>query len=177
MKVFRSSVTVYFANAELYSDSLKQRCGVDVDYLLSQKKKLLRKQELKLKQLQKENKLPKQAAASKGTSVSINVNPTVMDIESNNDVEGSKARVRLEGAGSFRDEGAQVIPGGSPWTYQLWVQGCHASGRRIVVTLGGLTRRRQGGGFWELLVFCFLVWMYTFLCIFLYVYLGFLFFK
>lgn len=53
-----------------------------------------------------------------------------MDIESNNDVEGSKARVRLEGAGSFRDEGAQVIPGGSPWTYQLWVQGCHASGRR-----------------------------------------------
>ena len=25
MKVFRSSVTVYFANAELYSDSLKQR--------------------------------------------------------------------------------------------------------------------------------------------------------
>ena len=48
---------------------------------------------------------------------------------------------------------------------------------RIVVTLEGLTKRRQGGGFWELLVFCLLVWMYTFLCIFLYVYLGFLFFK
>lgn len=37
---------------------------MDVDYLLSQKKKLLRKQELKLKQLQKENKLPKQAGPS-----------------------------------------------------------------------------------------------------------------
>ena len=37
---------------------------MDVDYLLSQKKKLLRKQELKLKRLQKENKLPKQAGPS-----------------------------------------------------------------------------------------------------------------
>uniref|UniRef100_A0A8B9YFY7 Solute carrier family 26 member 6 n=1 Tax=Bos mutus grunniens TaxID=30521 RepID=A0A8B9YFY7_BOSMU len=112
VKVFRSSVTVYFANAELYSDSLKQRCGVDVDYLLSQKKKLLRKQELKLKQLQKENKLPKQAAASKGTSVSINVNPTVMDIESNNDVEGSKARAsagtELEDTGAWAPEDAKA---------------------------------------------------------------------
>lgn len=113
VKVFRSSVTVYFANAELYSDSLKQRCGVDVDYLLSQKKKLLRKQELKLKQLQKENKLPKQAAASKGTSVSINVNPTVMDIESNNDVEGSKAReasagTELEDTGAWAPEDAKA---------------------------------------------------------------------
>nr|XP_058933009.1 solute carrier family 26 member 6 isoform X3 [Kogia breviceps] len=63
VKVFRSSATVYFANAELYSDTLKQKCGVNVDHLISQKKKLLRKQELKLKRLQKENKLPKQAGA------------------------------------------------------------------------------------------------------------------
>uniref|UniRef100_F7IC95 Solute carrier family 26 member 6 n=1 Tax=Callithrix jacchus TaxID=9483 RepID=F7IC95_CALJA len=62
VKVFRSSATVYFANAEFYSDALKQRCGVDVDLLISQKKKLLKKQEqLKLKQLQKEKKLQKQA--------------------------------------------------------------------------------------------------------------------
>ncbi|XP_060017972.1 solute carrier family 26 member 6 isoform X6 [Lagenorhynchus albirostris] len=57
VKVFRSSATMYFANAELYSDTLKQR-----------------------------------AAASKGTSISINVNTSVTDIESN-DVEGSKAKV------------------------------------------------------------------------------------
>uniref|UniRef100_A0AC11CIU8 Solute carrier family 26 member 6 n=1 Tax=Ovis aries TaxID=9940 RepID=A0AC11CIU8_SHEEP len=112
VKVFRSSATVYFANAELYSDSLKQRCGVDVDYLLSQKKKLLRKQELKLKRLQKENKLPKQAAASKGTSISINVNTTVVDIESNNDVEGSKAKAsagtELEETGAWAPEDAKA---------------------------------------------------------------------
>ncbi|XP_078206923.1 solute carrier family 26 member 6 isoform X18 [Callithrix jacchus] len=63
VKVFRSSATVYFANAEFYSDALKQRCGVDVDLLISQKKKLLKKQEqLKLKQLQKEKKLQKQVS-------------------------------------------------------------------------------------------------------------------
>ncbi|XP_043741819.1 solute carrier family 26 member 6 isoform X1 [Cervus elaphus] len=113
VKVFRSSVTVYFANAELYSDSLKQRCGVDVDYLLSQKKKLLRKQDLKLKRLQKENKPPKQAATSKDTSISINVNTSVMDIESNNDVEGSKAKeasagTELEDTGAWAPEDAKA---------------------------------------------------------------------
>uniref|UniRef100_A0A452RVL4 Solute carrier family 26 member 6 n=1 Tax=Ursus americanus TaxID=9643 RepID=A0A452RVL4_URSAM len=59
VKVFRSSATMYFANAELYSDALKQRCGVDVDHLISQKKKRLRKQEQKLKRLRKS--LQKQA--------------------------------------------------------------------------------------------------------------------
>ncbi|XP_055238370.1 solute carrier family 26 member 6 isoform X10 [Gorilla gorilla gorilla] len=93
VKVFRSSATVYFANAEFYSDALKQRCGVDVDFLISQKKKLLKKQEqLKLKQLQKEEKLQKQAASSKGTSVSINVNTSLEDMRSNN-VEDCKMMV------------------------------------------------------------------------------------
>ncbi|XP_063661820.1 solute carrier family 26 member 6 isoform X5 [Pan troglodytes] len=93
VKVFRSSATVYFANAEFYSDALKQRCGVDVDFLISQKKKLLKKQEqLKLKQLQKEEKLQKQAASSKGASVSINVNTSLEDMRSNN-VEDCKMMV------------------------------------------------------------------------------------
>ncbi|XP_016058311.1 PREDICTED: solute carrier family 26 member 6 isoform X2 [Miniopterus natalensis] len=91
VKVFRSSATVYFANADLYSDALKQRCGVDIDKLISRKKKLLKKQELKLKRLQKE-KLQKQAAASNGTSVAIDVNASDGDIKSNN-MEGSKAEV------------------------------------------------------------------------------------
>lgn len=89
VKVFRSSATMFFANAELYSDALKQRCGVDVDHLISQKKKRLRKQELKLKRLQKS--LQKQTTASEGTSVSIEVNTSVRDMESNN-VEDAKTR-------------------------------------------------------------------------------------
>uniref|UniRef100_A0A8I3W240 Solute carrier family 26 member 6 n=1 Tax=Callithrix jacchus TaxID=9483 RepID=A0A8I3W240_CALJA len=92
VKVFRSSATVYFANAEFYSDALKQRCGVDVDLLISQKKKLLKKQEqLKLKQLQKEKKLQKQATSSKDTSVSINVNTSLEDMSNN--VEDCKVMV------------------------------------------------------------------------------------
>uniref|UniRef100_A0A452RW03 Solute carrier family 26 member 6 n=1 Tax=Ursus americanus TaxID=9643 RepID=A0A452RW03_URSAM len=89
VKVFRSSATMYFANAELYSDALKQRCGVDVDHLISQKKKRLRKQEQKLKRLRKS--LQKQTAASEGASVSIHVNTSVRDMESNN-MEDSKAK-------------------------------------------------------------------------------------
>ncbi|XP_014647230.1 PREDICTED: solute carrier family 26 member 6 isoform X3 [Ceratotherium simum simum] len=90
VKVFRSSATVYFANAELYSDALKQRCGVDVDHLISRKKKLLKKQELKLKRLLKEG-IQTQAATSKGSSGSTNANTSIRDIESNN-LEGSKAK-------------------------------------------------------------------------------------
>lgn len=90
VKIFRSSTTMFFANAELYGDALKQRCGVDVDRLISQKKKLLRRQELKLKRLQKGNKLVK-----KDTSISINVNTGITNIESN-DVEGSNVKVSAE---------------------------------------------------------------------------------
>ncbi|XP_049496328.1 LOW QUALITY PROTEIN: cadherin EGF LAG seven-pass G-type receptor 3 [Panthera uncia] len=105
VKIFRSSATMYFANAELYSDALKQRCGVDVDHLISRKKKLVKKQEQKLKRLKK---LQKQTAASKDTSVSIEVNSSTRDMESNN-MEDSKA----EGEGSAmscRDGGAHACP-------------------------------------------------------------------
>uniref|UniRef100_A0A8D0XMB3 Solute carrier family 26 member 6 n=1 Tax=Sus scrofa TaxID=9823 RepID=A0A8D0XMB3_PIG len=95
VKIFRSSTTMFFANAELYGDALKQRCGVDVDRLISQKKKLLRRQELKLKRLQKDNKLVKKAVISKGASISINVNTGITNIESN-DVEGSNVKVSAE---------------------------------------------------------------------------------
>lgn len=86
VKIFRSSVTMYFANAELYCDALKKKvrqgcprsvpqsvtgfltscgqlpslilsqCGVDVDHLIYRKKKLLKKEKRKLKQLQKKQK-------------------------------------------------------------------------------------------------------------------------
>ncbi|MBZ3869510.1 Solute carrier family 26 member 6 [Sciurus carolinensis] len=95
VKVFRSSVTIYFANAELYSDTLKQRCGVDADHLISQKKKLLKKQELKLKHLQKDKLPQEQATSSRDNSLSVNVNTSLGDIKSN-DVEGFKTKARPE---------------------------------------------------------------------------------
>uniref|UniRef100_A0A8C0GGJ4 Solute carrier family 26 member 6 n=1 Tax=Chelonoidis abingdonii TaxID=106734 RepID=A0A8C0GGJ4_CHEAB len=43
VKIFRSSATVYFANAELYAEALKEKSGINVDYLIGKKKKALKK--------------------------------------------------------------------------------------------------------------------------------------
>ncbi|XP_013363089.1 PREDICTED: solute carrier family 26 member 6 isoform X5 [Chinchilla lanigera] len=100
VKVFRSSATLYFANAELYSDALKQRCGVDVEHLLAQKKKRLRRQERRLKrqqkeqqkQQQKQQRKAKQAASPNGTSISVAVDASLGDLKGR-DVEDSRAKV------------------------------------------------------------------------------------
>uniref|UniRef100_A0ABI8AD14 Solute carrier family 26 member 6 n=1 Tax=Felis catus TaxID=9685 RepID=A0ABI8AD14_FELCA len=105
VKIFRSSATMYFANAELYSDALKQRCGVDVDHLISRKKKLVKKQEQKLKRLKK---LQKQTAASKDTSVSIEVHSSTRDMESNNMEDSVSTGNELEGMVASGQEGAKA---------------------------------------------------------------------
>ncbi|XP_074860987.1 solute carrier family 26 member 6 [Carettochelys insculpta] len=51
--IFRSSAPIYFANAELYVGALKDKSGINVDYLIGKKKKALKKQE---KQQEKEKK-------------------------------------------------------------------------------------------------------------------------
>uniref|UniRef100_A0A672KF89 Solute carrier family 26 member 6 n=1 Tax=Sinocyclocheilus grahami TaxID=75366 RepID=A0A672KF89_SINGR len=53
--IFRSSATLYFANAEMYIDALYEKTGVDVAKLLSHKKKL------EAKRLRKEKKAAKKA--------------------------------------------------------------------------------------------------------------------
>ncbi|NWX93143.1 S26A6 protein, partial [Nothoprocta pentlandii] len=59
VRIFRSSSTIYFANAELYMEALKRKSGVNVDRLIEKKKKALKK----LKKQQK--KAEKQKAKSK----------------------------------------------------------------------------------------------------------------
>lgn len=111
VKVFRSSASVYFANADLYSDALKQRCGVDVDYLISRKKKLLRKQELRLRRLQKE-KPQKQAAAPTGTSIPVDLSTS--DGATKSHADGPKAQVSTEHGPAEPAAGGQdgAAPGG-----------------------------------------------------------------
>ncbi|XP_043374428.1 solute carrier family 26 member 6 isoform X1 [Dermochelys coriacea] len=53
VKIFRSSATVYFANAELYAEALKEKSGINVDHLIGKKKKALKKQK---KQQEKDKK-------------------------------------------------------------------------------------------------------------------------
>ncbi|XP_036733455.2 solute carrier family 26 member 6 isoform X3 [Manis pentadactyla] len=118
VKVFRSSATVYFANAELYSDALKQRvrpgplvrgcvsegppphrahalppalclqCGVDVDRLISRKKLLLQRA---LGSGRHKGTLQEQAAACEDTSAANNVHTSIRDAESG--CEDCKAEV------------------------------------------------------------------------------------
>uniref|UniRef100_A0A8D2L4N1 Solute carrier family 26 member 6 n=1 Tax=Varanus komodoensis TaxID=61221 RepID=A0A8D2L4N1_VARKO len=59
VKIFRSSATVYFANADLYAETLKKKCGIDVDRLIEKKKKAQRKWEKKnRKEVKKTKVLP-----------------------------------------------------------------------------------------------------------------------
>ncbi|XP_053324863.1 solute carrier family 26 member 6-like [Spea bombifrons] len=51
IKIFRSSCTLYFANADLYADAVKKMSGLDVDKLIAMKKKAVKKQ----KRMQEKN--------------------------------------------------------------------------------------------------------------------------
>ncbi|NXE51208.1 S26A6 protein, partial [Casuarius casuarius] len=67
VKIFRSSSTIYFANAELYTEALKKKSGINVDRLIEKKKKALKKLKKRQKQAEKAAKrqkvLPRAAAA------------------------------------------------------------------------------------------------------------------
>ncbi|KAM3915531.1 solute carrier family 26 member 6-like [Leptodactylus fuscus] len=56
VKIFRSSCTLYFANAELYANAVKRMCGVDVDKLIEVKKKEAKKKKQLQEKAEKEAK-------------------------------------------------------------------------------------------------------------------------
>uniref|UniRef100_A0A673HEL6 Solute carrier family 26 member 6-like n=1 Tax=Sinocyclocheilus rhinocerous TaxID=307959 RepID=A0A673HEL6_9TELE len=74
--IFRSSATLYFANAEMYIDALYEKTGVDVAKLLSHKKKLeakrLRKEKKAAKKAKKEAKKRAKEAAVKSVVSAFN---------------------------------------------------------------------------------------------------------
>ncbi|KAM7095730.1 LOW QUALITY PROTEIN: solute carrier family 26 member 6 [Ciconia maguari] len=54
VKIFRSSSTLYFANVELYAETLKKKSGINVDRLIEKKKKALKKLKKQQKKAEKE---------------------------------------------------------------------------------------------------------------------------
>ncbi|KAK2897558.1 hypothetical protein Q8A73_013938 [Channa argus] len=60
IKIFRSSTTVYYTNAEMYLDALQEKSGIDIRKLLTAKRKrdteLKRKQDKERKKAKKESK-------------------------------------------------------------------------------------------------------------------------
>ncbi|KAM6468769.1 solute carrier family 26 member 6 isoform 2-T3 [Liasis olivaceus] len=70
VKIFHSSATIYFANAELYAEALKKKCGIDVNHLIEKKKKALKKKQ------KKDKKEAKKIAQEPGEN-----NPGFVDVE------------------------------------------------------------------------------------------------
>ncbi|XP_073325519.1 solute carrier family 26 member 6 [Pagrus major] len=71
IKIFRSSTTIYYTNAEMYLEALQEKSGIEIGKLLTQKKKrdakLKRKQEKEKKKAKKEAKKQKISYLSNGT--------------------------------------------------------------------------------------------------------------
>ncbi|XP_041654437.1 solute carrier family 26 member 6-like isoform X1 [Cheilinus undulatus] len=68
IKIFRSSMTIYYSNAEMYLETLQEKSGIDIGKLLMAKKKqdakLKRKQEEAKKKAKKEAKSQQKKAVS-----------------------------------------------------------------------------------------------------------------
>ncbi|KAM5147885.1 solute carrier family 26 member 6-like isoform 2-T2 [Mantella aurantiaca] len=66
IKIFKSSATVFFANADLYADAVKKMSGIEVDKLIEMKKKAIKK-EAQLKK-KAENQAKKELKRRKGAT-------------------------------------------------------------------------------------------------------------
>uniref|UniRef100_A0A8C6VWN7 Solute carrier family 26 member 6, like 1 n=1 Tax=Nothobranchius furzeri TaxID=105023 RepID=A0A8C6VWN7_NOTFU len=78
--IFRSSATMYFANAELYLDALKEKSGLDISKMIIYKKR----QEAKMRRREKraERRAKRQARRENGTVFVIPTTPRTPDGES-----------------------------------------------------------------------------------------------
>ncbi|XP_066469072.1 solute carrier family 26 member 6 [Tiliqua scincoides] len=85
VKIFHSSATVYFANAGMYAEAIKKKCGMNVDRLIEKKKKALKK---KHKQEKKEAKKAKKIASKvKQASGSGNNNLAFVEIDMDRNIQ------------------------------------------------------------------------------------------
>uniref|UniRef100_A0A3B3ZRQ8 STAS domain-containing protein n=1 Tax=Periophthalmus magnuspinnatus TaxID=409849 RepID=A0A3B3ZRQ8_9GOBI len=84
IKIFRSSSTIYYTNAEMYLDALQEKCGIEIGKLLTAKKKeearVKRQQE---KQKKKEKKLANKQQNVLPSSKSQRKEPTILNENGN----------------------------------------------------------------------------------------------
>uniref|UniRef100_A0A4W3JHC3 STAS domain-containing protein n=1 Tax=Callorhinchus milii TaxID=7868 RepID=A0A4W3JHC3_CALMI len=73
IKIFQSTATIYFANAELYEEALKKKMGIDVAVLITKKKKRILKLEKKQKKMAKKEKKAEKKQKVKNRSISVNM--------------------------------------------------------------------------------------------------------
>ncbi|XP_029013277.1 solute carrier family 26 member 6-like [Betta splendens] len=119
IKIFRSSTTIYYPNADMYTDALQEKCGIDIRELLTEKKK--REKDLK-KQQEKERKAAAKEAKKQNTVLGhIPTGPFSLKDMKEEDYE----RLRRESEGnisqfSLRDVTSNKPPGvgHDNWAYQ-----------------------------------------------------------
>ncbi|XP_062397531.1 solute carrier family 26 member 6 [Sardina pilchardus] len=80
--IFRSSATVYYANAEMYRDALEDKSGININKLLKQKKKQAAKQQRL--QAKEEKRAQKQKTKENG-AVSVAANGTAHPVHKETD--------------------------------------------------------------------------------------------
>ncbi|KAM4721710.1 solute carrier family 26 member 6-like [Rhinophrynus dorsalis] len=74
IKIFHSSSTLFFANAEMYTDALHRKCGFDIERLIEQKRNIIKKQ---MKRLEKDKKKAKGAPNTEEDKAHMSVDSTI----------------------------------------------------------------------------------------------------
>ncbi|KAJ0064575.1 hypothetical protein NL108_009791, partial [Boleophthalmus pectinirostris] len=101
--VFRSSATLYFANAEMYQEALGRKTGIDITKILSVKRKLeAKRQRVEKKQLKKAQKEAKKLAKENGDHTEMK-GVAVIDVEPDRDPSLPRSIVLDMGPVNFLD--------------------------------------------------------------------------
>ncbi|XP_040919980.1 solute carrier family 26 member 6 [Toxotes jaculatrix] len=121
IKIFHSSTTIYYTNAEMYLEALQEKSGIEIGKLLTAKKKqdakLKRKQETEKKKAKKEAKKQKKAVShlSNGTL-------SVKELEMNEGNDSAALRGQSQGNGaalSLTESSTKGLSKGQVnWAYQ-----------------------------------------------------------
>ncbi|KAM4652687.1 solute carrier family 26 member 6-like isoform 1-T2 [Discoglossus pictus] len=96
IKIFHSSSTIFFANAEMYTEALSRKCGIDVDRLIEKKRKAIKKRVKRQEKAKKKAKNEQQQ-----TKVTGHDNIGFEDLELGNipqETEEEKQQGLVEGA-------------------------------------------------------------------------------
>ncbi|KAJ6668354.1 hypothetical protein lerEdw1_015731 [Lerista edwardsae] len=112
VKIFHSSATVYFANADMYAEAIKKKCGMNVDRLIEKKKKALKKQHKKdKKEAKKAKKIASNTKQASGSGIN-NIAFVEIDMETNIQEPGGDQKgcdtIMTEPNGSVKDRGPPV---------------------------------------------------------------------
>uniref|UniRef100_A0A3P8QI97 STAS domain-containing protein n=1 Tax=Astatotilapia calliptera TaxID=8154 RepID=A0A3P8QI97_ASTCA len=140
--IFRSSATLYFANAEMYQETLNSKSGFDITKLLSAKKKLEAK---KQRHEKKEAKRVKKELKKNGLNMEEQNHVSVIEVDAERDPSLPRAIVLDLGPVNFLDTvGVKTLR-----SLSSHVSFCVFISASLCVCLGGVVDNLQTAGFFN----------------------------